>query len=133
MVPKTAIRFRSVGLLTRVCFRNAVANKGGDLLLGASGFRGPTLAPAELVYICTVQVLLLSRRAGIAPPSICLGDPACDRDFVLSMHAAGHPEKSITLLRLTVVASSRLLLVLEGVDLIPVLSRLDPFPWKACD
>ena len=27
----------------------------------------PTLAPAELVYICTVQVLFPSRTAGIAP------------------------------------------------------------------
>ena len=28
----------------------------------------PTLAPTELVYVCTVKVLFPSRRAGIAPP-----------------------------------------------------------------
>ena len=30
----------------------------------------PTLAPTELVYVCTVQVLFQSRRMGIAPPPI---------------------------------------------------------------
>ena len=49
------------------------------------------------------------------------------------MHAAGHPEESVSLLRLMVVASSRLLLVLEVVGLMPVISRLDPFPRNACD
>ena len=30
----------------------------------------PTMAPTELVYVCTVQVLFQSRRIGIAPPPI---------------------------------------------------------------
>ena len=46
---------------------------------------------------------------------------------MISMHVAGHPEESITLLRLMVVASSQLLLIIEGVDLMPVLSMLSPF------
>ena len=86
----------------------------------------PTLAPTELVYACSVQVLFPSRRAGIAPSPLisffCIGGPACSWDCVLLMHVAGHPEESNTLLRLMVVASSRLLLVLEGVGLMPVLS-----------
>ena len=45
---------------------------------------------------------------------------------MLSLHAAGHPEEYITLLRLMVVAFSRLLLVSEGVGLMPVLSMLRP-------
>ena len=43
------------------------------------------------------------------------------------MHVAGHPEKSITFLRLMVVASSRLLLVSEEVSLMPVISMLISF------
>ena len=81
----------------------------------------PTLAPTKLVYVCTEQALFLSRRVGIAhssPPTfiylfIFIGGPGCDWDCVLSMHVAGHPEEYITLLRLMVVASSRLLIVTE--------------------
>ena len=89
----------------------------------------PTLSSTELVYVCTVQVLFPSKRVGIAPPPhlfFCIGGPACDWDCVLSMHVAGHPEESITLLRLIVMASSRLLLNLERAGLMPMLSMLSP-------
>ena len=121
--------------------------KVGTYFSCPSGCRGPTLAPTKLVYVCTLQVLFPSKREGIAhplylpeargystpPPLICLGGPTWEWDCVLSMHAAGHPEESTALLRLMVVASSQLLLVLEGVGLMPVLSRLDPFPQNDCD
>ena len=45
---------------------------------------------------------------------------------MLFLHVADHPEESIALLRLMGVASSRLLLVSEGVGLVPVLSMLGP-------
>ena len=45
---------------------------------------------------------------------------------MLSLHVAGHPEESITFLRLMVVASSGLFLVSVGVGLMLVLSMLSP-------
>ena len=107
-----------------------------------------TLAPTGLVYVCTIQVLLSSRHVSIAPPTpfprtvqvlfpsrsagiappppIFVGGPGYDWDCVLSLHVAGHPGESITLLRLMVVASSRLLLVPVGVGLMPVLIDAEP-------
>ena len=62
-------------------------------------------------------------ESGHSPPlpSFFVGDPGCDWDCVLSLHVIGHPEESITLLHLMVVASSRLLLVLVVVGLMLVL------------
>ena len=94
----------------------------------------PTLAPTELVYVCTVQVLFPLRGVGIAPPPISFfcfctvqvlfptrstgkaPPPPIEGlggnwDCELSLHVAGHPEESMTLLRLMGVASSRLLLI----------------------
>ena len=84
--------------------------------------RGVLTYPPPLPSPCTVPVLFLSRNAGIAPPPPHFLDWNC----VLSLHVAGHLEESITLLRLMMVVSSRLLLVLEGVGLMPVISMLDP-------
>ena len=109
----------------------------------------PTLAPTKLVCVCIVQVLFPSRRIGIAPPPVSFflyrtdvipvkehghsppppsnRGPGCDWDYKLSLYVAGHSEEYITLLRLMVVASSRLLLVPEGVGLMPVISMCNPF------
>ena len=109
----------------------------------------PTLAPTELVYVCTVQVFP-SSRMGIAPPPhfiflYCTDViPVEERGLspppppprrsglrlglqALSLHVAGHPKEYITLLRLMVVASSGLLLVPEGIGLMPAISMLYPF------
>ena len=45
---------------------------------------------------------------------------------MLILHVVGHPEESISLVRLMVVVSSRLLLVPEGVGLMLMLSMLSP-------
>ena len=77
-----------------------------------------------------VQVLFPSRSVGIAPPPLPLfffvGGSGCDWGCVLSLHVASHPEEPFTFLRLMVVATSILLLVSEGVGLMPVLSMLSP-------
>ena len=90
-----------------------------------------TLAPTVLVYVRTVQVIISSRRVGIASPApFFIGSPGCDWTCVLSLHVAGHPEESIILLRLIVVASYRLGLVSVGVGLMSVLSMLSPLPTE---
>ena len=67
----------------------------------------------------------------ILSSSFFIGCSAFHWNCVLSMHVAGHPEESITLLRLMVLASFRLLLVLEGVfSLMSVLSMLRPLPTE---
>ena len=117
MAPKIVIlRSRSVGLLTRVYFQNAVASNGGDLLLVPLLLQGPCLSSHRVgVCLYCIGFIPVEARGYSTPSPISLGGPACNRDCVLSMHAAGHPEEYITLLRLMVVAFSRLLLVLEGV------------------
>ena len=60
----------------------------------------------------------------------CIGGPGYDWDCVISLHVAGHPEESSTLLHLMLVASSRLLLVSEGVGLMSVLSMLSPLSME---
>ena len=73
------------------------------------------------------HVLVLYRCRRHSPPSpFFVGGPGCDWDCVLSLHVAGHPEEFITLLRLMVVASSRLFLVSVEVSLMSVLSMLSP-------
>ena len=84
-------------------------------------------------FPCTVQMLFPSRSAGISPPPphpFFVGGPGFDWGCVLFLHVAGHPEKSITLLRLMVVASSRLFLIPVGVGLMSVLSMLSPLSAK---
>ena len=117
MTPKTTLRSRSGGVLTIVCFQSAVASKGGDLLLVPLWLQGP-YPGSHRVGICLYGTGVVPIEArGYSTPPICLGNPACYWDCVLSMHAAGHPEESTTLPRLMVVASYRLLLVLEEVGL----------------
>ena len=93
----------------------------------------PTLAPTELVDVCIVQALFPSKILVIAPPPRpFLEGPGCAWDCVLYLHVAGHPVESITLLRLIVVPSSRLLLVSKGgLALCLYYQCLAPFPWNA--
>ena len=91
------------------------------------GVRAYSIPPISLYCTDVIPVeergIVPPRSVGIAPPpSFFVGGPGCDWGCVLSLHVAGHPEESITFLRLVVVASSRLPLVLVGVSLISVLS-----------
>ena len=72
MAPNTAIRSRSVGLLTRFCFRNAVASKGGDLFLAFLWLQGP-YPGSHGVGIClcyTDDIPVEARGHSIPPPHL---------------------------------------------------------------
>ena len=60
------------------------------------------------------------------PQFIFVRGPGCGWNCVLSLHVVGHPEESITFLRLMVAVSSKLFLVSEGIGLIPVISVHSP-------
>ena len=77
------------------------------------------IAPPISLY-CT-GVYSVEERGHSPPPPIVF-----DWNCVLSLLVAGHPEESIAFLRLMVVASIRLLLVPEGVGIMPVISMLSP-------
>ena len=132
--PKTAMRARFMGFLTKVFFRNAVASKGGDLFLVSLWLQGPHLCSPKLVYVCAVQVLFPSRRAGIAPPPpLPFPWRSGVRVGLCALYACGRSSRGIchssTFDGGVFSAASGF----RGFGLMPVISRLDPLPRNACD
>ena len=93
----------------------------GVILVEACGY-----SPPPISLYCTGVILVEKRGHSPLPPPYFVGGPDCEWDCVLSLHVVGYPDKSITFLRLVVVASSRLPLVSVGVGLMSVLSMLSP-------
>ena len=81
---------------------------------------------APISLYCTGIILVEERGHSPPPTPIFVGGPGCVWDCVLSLHVVGYPEESIIILRLVVVASSRLTLFSVGVGLMSVLSMLSP-------
>ena len=94
----------------------------GVIPVEACGYNSPLLH-----FLCTsVTPVEECGHCSPHPPLIFVRGPGCSWNCVLSLHVVGHPEESITFLRLMVAVSSRLFLVPEGVGLMPVISVLSP-------
>ena len=90
--------------MTRVCFRNAVASKGGNLLLVSIWLQRLCFGSGRVGVCLYCTCVIPVEKRGHSPP----GGLACDWDFLLSIVVlikivAGHIEESITLLLLTVL------------------------------
>ena len=67
------------------------------------------------VYLYCTGAIPVEER-GHSPPLFFIGGSGCDWDCVLSLPVAGHPEESITLLRLMVVASVYFCVIRRNVN-----------------